>query len=752
MGLSRGGYRGILLPLVATVVFYTFWRGWREASIKFMILAGIALGVSQYTYLAARALPLTFAVFALLWTILILFHRNSLNPQLQTTNPQSPISSLQSPITNYQLPISTLRPLWLTLIIMAFISAIVFAPLGWIFYNDPSLFSARTGDVFFTPDTLSELLSHVSQAVRLFIDNGDPNWRHHLPGRPMLGWLGWLGFWPGLILCIRRWRQPVHLFLLVALLTLYLPALLSVPPVHALRLATLLPIYYIIFAIGLVTLVQWLVSYALRTMHYATRQRTVIIIVLIVLLLETGLTAYDYFVRWANAEETYVEYNTPLVDFVDQVADLTWESPVILPFQIYVHPTTRYLLHDQFIEQSAPETLSGPVQLVSLPDNFRMLNVANIPELPAYVWLARQPDGQGVVYVSRPPRLEEQDFLRQSIKTIEPETYTDRFGRDLAYFRTLPDPTPLLPMFTETTPQRLTDINWADQAQLVGYEVIPTVAQPNQPITLNLYWHSLTNLTFDSRLFLQIVDSGGNPINQWEGEAFREDMYRWRPNGILPTQHTLWLGPDTRPGPYLIRLGFFDRHTGERLPIQAINGTPAALPDGETLDSIDQIHLGLFYVTPDGTDPRSPALPLSATFADSIQLTGLTFPQSPNPPISQSPNPQSPVSNLQSLPITFHWQTLQPTPKPYTVFLQLLNQNGEVVSGWDSQPFNGLYPTNLWSPGEVVVDTFTLPLPEGGLPSGAYRLITGFYDFETGQRLLLADSSDFVVVSVFELN
>ncbi|MCB9103951.1 MAG: glycosyltransferase family 39 protein [Anaerolineales bacterium] len=739
VGLSRGGYRGILLPLVAVFVFYAFWRAWQGQSLKFMILAGLALGISQYTYLAARALPLTFAAFAFLWTALTLLRRQSLKPQSQVPIPQS-----QTPNSQFSILHSQLSILWLTLTIMALLSAIVFAPLGWIFYNNPSLFSARTGDVFFTPDTLSELLSHLSQAVRLFIDNGDPNWRHHLPGRPMLGWLGWLGFWPGLILCLRRWRQPAPMFLLVALLTLYLPALLSVPPVHALRLATLLPIYYIIFAIGLVWLVAWLVNYALRTTYYASQRRAIIIPLLIVLLLlETTLTTYDYFVRWANAEETYVEYNTPLVDFIDHVADLTRESPVILPFQIYVHPTTRYLLHDQFTEQLAPDTLSGPVKLVTLPDNFRMLNVANIPELPAYVWLARTPDGQGVVYVSRPPRLAEQAYLRQAIQTVEPESYLDRFGRSLADFRTLPDPTPLLPMFTDTTPQRVTDINWADQAQLIGYEVIPEVAQPNQPITLNLYWRSLTDLTFDSRLFLQIVDSAGNPINQWEGEAFREDMYRWRPNGILPTQHTLWLGPDTPPGPYLIRLGFFDRHTGERLPIQAINGAPVTAPNGDTPEPIDQIHLGLFYVTPDGADPRSPALPLSATFADSIQLTGLTFPE--------SPNLQSPNSNLQSLPMTFHWQSLQPTAKPYTVFLQLLNQNGEVVSGWDSQPFNGLYPTSRWSPGEIVVDTFTLPLPENGLPPGSYRLITGFYDFDTGQRLLLPDGADFVVVSEFSV-
>ncbi|RME69605.1 MAG: hypothetical protein D6784_18125, partial [Chloroflexi bacterium] len=74
---------------------------------------------------------------------------------------------------------------------------------------------------------------------------------------------------------------------------------------------------------------------------------------------------------------------------------------------------------------------------------------------------------------------------------------------------------------------------------------------------------------------------------------------------------------------------------------------------------------------------------------------------------------------------------------------------GQVVSGWDSQPFGGLYPTSLWSPGEMVVDTFTLPLPEDGLPPGEYRLITGFYQFETGVRLTLSSGADFAELARF---
>lgn len=709
VGLSRSGYRGILLPLATALVFYLFWRSWQEKSWRLAVLAGLVLGLSQYTYLAARALPLVFAGYGLLGTLRFWFNR-----------PRPLADGWPS-----------LPGLWRVLLIMAGLSALVFAPLGWIFYNDPALFSARTGDVLFSPHNPTELLTHIWSAVRLFIDSGDPNWRHHLPGRPMLGWLGWLGFWPGLLLCLWRWRKPAYLFLVTALAVLYLPALLSVPPVHALRLSALLPIYYVIFALGLAQLVGWGVSGRLKN---PVRGRQIgAAIVVGILLVELGLTVFDYFDRWAGREETYVEYNAPLVDFVEHVADVTRDMPVIIPFQIYVHPTTRYLLHDQFTERPAPANLSGPVQLVTLPDNFRLLNVANIPELPAYAWLARDEAGRGVVYVSRPPRTKERAYLKQPVLVTPPQVYRDRFERDLAYFRTVEDAGPLIPMFTQTAPQRTINLNWDNQAQLLGYDVLPEVVSPNQPITINFYWRSLTNKTFDSRLFLQLVDSAGNPITQWEGEAFREDMYRWRPNGILPSQHTLWVGPDTPAGPYFVRMGFFDQDTGERLPLRPSPSLPVA-------DGVDQVQVGLFYVSPSGFDPRTPAIPLEATFGDAIRLIGVTLPDIQNAQLT--------TQNSQ-LKTVFHWQAIRPTKKPYTVFLQLLDENNQVVSSWDSQPFNGLYPTNFWSPGERVTDTFTLPLPAEGLPPGPYRLITGFYDFETFDRLPLVGGDDFTELARF---
>ncbi len=699
--LSRSGFRGVLLPTATILVFYAFWRARREASLKWTIWAGIWLGLSQYTYLAARLLPLPIVAFLIL-------DLTGFKNLLGLNN-----------ISMFLNPVKVKNNSYFSLLI----ATLIFAPLGWVFYQNPSLFSDRTGDVLFKPHTLGELLNQIGAVVRLFFDGGMENWRHHLPGRPMLGWFGWLGFWPGIFLCLRYYRYGAPLFLLIAFVILLAPAPLSVPPIHALRLSSMLPIYYIIFAIGLLKIGQAISKRAtvLATAQWLKPSFFCIAFLTVIMLTEAGLTSFDYFHRWTYRQETYIEFNSPLVDLVEDLIQQTKKQPVLIPLHLYVHPTTRYLLHDQFTESSANtlEIPAGQVQLVTLPDKFQAMNVANIPDIPAFVWLSRDSTGQGTAYVSRPWRANEQTYLERLKKEVKPDLYRDRFGRDIAHYYTLESAEPLRQMFTDTMPQRTITLQWRDLAQLVGYEILPELARPAQPLTVNLYWHSLTDLPFDYRLFLQLIDRDGAPITQWEGTAFMEDMYRWRPNGILPTQHKLWLGPNTPDGAYLLRLGFFKPHSDQRLPL-TWQATPLAA---------DQAQLGLFYVSANGRDPRQPTTPLTTTFGSQIELLGLTM---PNKPLA-----------TKTLTVTLHWQTVQPTDKPYTVFLQLLNSAGQVVSGWDSQPFNGLYPTNFWSTGEVVVDTFKLPLPDG-LPPDTYRLITGFYDLPTGQRLSVDMGGDSV--------
>jgi hypothetical protein len=679
-------------------------------------LAGLFLGLSQYTYLPARLAPLIFGGMVVLWTLLTVVARKKV------------------------IAMSVGR-LWLGLLLTVLVAALVFMPLGLFFFNNPDVSSARTGDVAFSPADFGEAVSHLTEGITLFFGAGHELYRHHLPGRAMLGWLEIPLFWIGLVFLFHpaRLRRPETQLILIGLGVMWLPALLATPPVHALRPIGLLPFYYLIVAAGLYYGAD-LADRLLRRTSYPARLKNHLFPLLAIglILLNGCLNLYDYFWRWSNHPEVYKEYNGPLVDLTQNLITMSLTSDVIIPFHLYVHPTTRFLLWNVFSESHdpPPPASNRPVEMVLVPGTFQLLYVGNIPESPAMVLLTRNEAGQGAAYASRPPRAGEQAELNEHLSSarLRSRPFRDRLGREVAEFVSWPArdgaPEAVAKLF-EDAPLRSTQLNWGNLVQLEGYEVTPQPVRPGQPVTLNLYWRSLTDQTFDYRLFLQLLDASGNPVNQWEGNGISEDMYRWRSDGIFPSQHTLWLGPDTPVGPYLIRIGFFDDHTGQRLPLQT---------NQLTNQPTNQTQLGLFYVSSDGSDPRQPAIPLSATFADTIDLVGVTLPNIRNSQLTTHNSP---------LPVTFHWQTRQPTDRPYTVFLQLLNDQDEVVSGWDSQPFGGLYPTDRWSPGEIIADTFFLPLPDEGLPPGSYRLITGFYDFETGQRLPVASGSDFAELAEF---
>ena len=66
------------------------------------------------------------------------------------------------------------------------------------------------------------------------------------------------------------------------------------------------------------------------------------------------------------------------------------------------------------------------------------------------------------------------------------------------------------------------------------------------------------------------------------------------------------------------------------------------------------------------------------------------------------------------------------------MFVQLW-QNGKKIIGFDAPPLQNDYPTSLWDAGDVIIDPHLLDLST--LPPGDYQVLTGLYNFTTGDRL-----------------
>ena len=110
------------------------------------------------------------------------------------------------------------------------------------------------------------------------------------------------------------------------------------------------------------------------------------------------------------------------------------------------------------------------------------------------------------------------------------------------------------------------------------------------------------------------------------------------------------------------------------------------------------------------------------------------------------------VSPGESITFTLYWQAAAPTGAPYVVYNHLTPPDSrDIVAQIDGSPLSDPLqrrPTTAWDdPTETLMSRpFVLTIP-ADTPPGRYRLLTGFYDRDTWQRLLAPDGSDFLVVA-----
>jgi hypothetical protein len=77
--------------------------------------------------------------------------------------------------------------------------------------------------------------------------------------------------------------------------------------------------------------------------------------------------------------------------------------------------------------------------------------------------------------------------------------------------------------------------------------------------------------------------------------------------------------------------------------------------------------------------------------------------------------------------IDFIWEAMATTQTAYTVFAQLISEDGLLIAQSDSQPVDGERPTTSWVEGEYIVDRHRLNFNVTDY-TGVASIIVGFYD------------------------
>jgi mannosyltransferase len=240
-------------------------------------------------------------------------------------------------------------------------------------------------------------------------------------------------------------------------------------------------------------------------------------------------------------------------------------------------------------------------------------------------------------------------------------------------------------------------IELGDGLALVGWELDAGEAQPGDRLHLDLLWAVETKPEGDYWARVLVVDAAGQT---WQAGIF-QPTNQWHPTDIwLPGQ--AWRGKITFRLPIQAQPG--DAHLAVQL--LAEDGTMLGEP-GE-LGTLRVVPTDRVFTTP------QPQMLRQANLDDRVMLLGADLWSSAVPPGG-------------TLRLTLYWQALAEMDVPYTVFVHLLNADGQVVAGHDAQPRAGARPTTGWVPGEYISDPHELIVPTD-LPPGEYILEAGMYD------------------------
>jgi hypothetical protein len=322
LNFSRLAFRGVLLPLFASLSFYLIWRGWNrlaDAEAKHWTLAwfaaaGASFGLTFYTYTPNRFLPLVLVPF-LLQAAWWARARAAKSPQEgpNTTPAVSPVPALA---------------------VFALSFLLIFAPLGRHFLEHPGSFFVRSGVSVFSAAAdqplASTLAENVVRQLGMFGFLADPNIRHDPAGRPAFDTLTLAFGVIGIVLALRRWKRLPYLFSLVWFLVMLLPAILTYPELpHYLRAIGALPVAYVFPALGMEATWECL-QYRITSF----RLRSALPILLGLCLLWTAALTYrDYFYPEVEEIELVKAFDPRFVEIAALMNELddpdsVWIVPV----------------------------------------------------------------------------------------------------------------------------------------------------------------------------------------------------------------------------------------------------------------------------------------------------------------------------------------------------------------------------------------------------------------------------------------
>ena len=264
---------------------------------------------------------------------------------------------------------------------------------------------------------------------------------------------------------------------------------------------------------------------------------------------------------------------------------------------------------------------------------------------------------------------------------------------------------------------------FGEQVFVYGFD-LPKDVRAGETMTVRWFWRLLASeqpeLVFTNQLFGEDNHRRGQLDDRGFAPGYWPDGTAGMTSFIINTD------PEAPTGAYWLRVAMYGRQDISILHVFDTDGNLAG----------DHLRLGPIKVhgrppLPSSKEPVSspsvPDFPLPARFQDQIDLLGYSL-------------SDRRLAAGDSLEFTLFWSPRGRPIRDYTVFVHLLDSQGQIRGQADSPPRSGKYPTSVWDADEVIADLHTISLGPD-LPAGEYRLAIGLYDPETGQRVHTVDEN-----------
>ncbi len=532
INLSRVGFRAVTMPLLVALVLWGLGRARRTRRLRPMFVSGVLYGLLFYSYLAARITP----VALLAGGIYLLATR-------------------RWPWTGRQT---------IVFVVTAFLVALPL--LGYMAFH-ADLVLVRSYQVsIFNPainggDLLGTLVRHAGRTLLAFTTRGDFIPRHNVPLRPVFDPLMAVAFLAGLLFALRRFGESPCGLALIWVAVMLLPTVLAEDAPHFLRGVGVLPVLFVVPAVGLDAGWRWLSE------RIATPTASAVLVLLFATSL--GWTVRDYFVRHGHSDAAYYQFETGAVELAaeaNRFLGTGWDGSGIAARQGPPIPGRHVYIADRLWEGWAaigylvPRSAAVTVfQSAMTPPARRATDVL------IFLW----PFEAELSYLHLLPR--------DSLISVREGAWEQG---DLE-----PEPRLLYAVFRATvgaTGPGNADARFlaegepgtGPQIALTGYELS---RRDDQHLLVRLFWQALAGVSRDYTVFVHVVGPEGL-IAQDDAQPTRGyyPTSHWRPGDRVVDEHLIELPRDVSQGEARIVVGLYWLETLTRLAVVDQNGQPVA--------------------------------------------------------------------------------------------------------------------------------------------------------------------------------